>query len=229
MKIKKLKTSKLFWNKWPYKVCCHISGANKITIFGLDRALLWCDGKYSSLWNSAQRTPVDKDKLKKFILKSKDFILDKDQVQVRAEGSRFNLFLKDKDLLKKMCDELSPWITSVYGPTSDEEYEYLMNSDRKKILCDALPWGSFKYKVFLKERMKSDPREAFLHWANRYSEEEISISFSTKRWLNSEVFYKQDPFFYIKDDSMLTMIRLFLGDNIRVIHEYVTRDTVYKE
>lgn len=104
-----------------------------------------------------------------------------------------------------------------------------MNSDRKKILCDALPWGSFKYKVFLKERMKSDPREAFLHWANRYSEEEISISFSTKRWLNSEVFYKQDPFFYIKDDSMLTMIRLFLGDNIRVIHEYVTRDTVYKE
>ena len=107
MKIEKLKSSKLFWNKWPYKVCCQIGGANKITIFGLDRALLWCDGKYSSLWNSAQRTSVDKDALKKFILKSKDFIVDREQVQIRAEGDRFNLFLKDKNLLKKIHKELS--------------------------------------------------------------------------------------------------------------------------
>jgi len=229
MKIEKLKSSKLFWNKWPYKVCCRIGGANKITIFGLDRALLWCDGKYSSLWNSAQRTSVDKDALKKFILKSKDFIVDREQVQIRAEGDRFNLFLKDKDLLKKIHKELSPWITTIYGPTTDEEYNYLMENNKKKVLCDTLPRGTFKYKIFLKERMKSLARENFLLWSNRYTSEQILISPTTSKWLNGEKFYKQDPFFYIRDDAMLTMIRLFLGDNLKIVHEYVTRDKLIKE
>lgn len=229
MKIKKLKTSKLFWNKWPYKICCRISGANKITIFGPDRALDWCDGAFSSVFHSIQRGPVDRESLKKFILKSRDFIVDKDNVQVRAEGNRFNLFLKDQDLLKRINKELAPWITDVYGPTTEQEYEYLMNSDCKKILCDQLPHSSFKYKIFIKERMKANARELFLTWADRYSEEDIRISPSTKRWLNGNVFYKQDPFFYIKNDSMLTMVRLFLGDNVRVVHEYVRRDRVIKE
>ena len=77
--------------------------------------------------------------------------------------------------------------------------------------------------------MKSLARENFLLWSNRYTSEQILISPTTSKWLNGEKFYKQDPFFYIRDDAMLTMIRLFLGDNLKIVHEYVTRDKLIKE
>jgi hypothetical protein len=231
MSIKRLKSNKLFFNKWPYKVECNIGGANKITIYGIERATAWCEGVDSlpSNWRTNYNSHINKTELLKFIRSVEPFLEKKTELKVRAEGSHFNIFCKDSSLLSKMCKELKPWLKAVHGPTTQEEYDFLVSNDNKKVLCDNLPHENFKYKIFLKQKMKSTSRETFLSWTERYDEEQIKISPTTRNWLNGDLFYKQDPFFYIKDSSMLTMARLFLSDNIRIVHEFVPRKEVIKE
>jgi hypothetical protein len=77
--------------------------------------------------------------------------------------------------------------------------------------------------------MKGLNKESFLSWADRYGVDQIKISGTTRRWLSGGSFYKQDPFLYVKDGPMLTMTRLFLSDNIRIVHEFVPRKEVIKE
>lgn len=230
MSIKRLKSNKLFFNKWPYKVECHVGGANKITVYGLEKATAWCQGSYSlpSTWR-AYHNHIDKGELLKFIRSVEPFLEKKTELQVRAEGRHFNIFCKDKALLSKISKELKPWLVAIHGPTTQEEYDFLVSNENKKVLCDSLPHDSFKYKVFLKQNMKSNNRETFLAWSSRYSEDMIKISRTTLEWLDGRLFYKQDPFLYIKDSAMLTMTRLFLADNIRTVHEFVPRKEVIKE
>ena len=224
IQIKRLKTSKLFFNKWPYKVSCKVSGANKIVALGLDRAEKWCKGEWSTPFHSARFNVVDKPDLLKFVKSVKSLTLLKEDVKVRAEGAHFNMFLKDPTILKKIERKLSPWIESITEPNSQEEHDFLMSNNSKKVLCDEIPKGKYIFKVYLKESIKSDTREQFLQWSEKYDDDVIQISPTTLRWLAGQKWYKQDPFFYVNNASMMTMIRIFLGDNIRRVHEYVPRN-----
>ncbi len=223
--IKKQKTNKLFYNKWPYKVECLIPGANKITIYGPDRVLAWCNDDIRSLGGESRH--INKDEIRKFVNLSTPFIEDKENIKIRTEGGHFNLFFKDPALLDKIIKVLRPWVWNVFEPSSEKELNFLLDNENKKVLCDELPHERYTYKVIMRSS-RNGFKEQFLNWSQNYSEDMIKISGETKRWLNGTCAYKQDPFFYVKDGPMLTMTRLFLGDNVRRVYEYVPRSSLEK-
>ena len=224
IKIKRLKTNKLFFNKWPYKVACTVSGASKVVRLGVDRAEKWCKGEWTPPFNSSRMNVTDKSDLLKFIRSIKSLLPFEDNIKIRAEGAHFNMFFKDPELLKKIEKKFAPWIESISEPSSEEECNFLMSNDSRKVLCDEIPKSKYVFKVYLKEAIKSDTREQFLQWSKKYGDDVISISPETTRWLSGEKSWKQDPFFYVNNASMMTMVRIFLGDSVRRVYEYVPRN-----
>jgi hypothetical protein len=225
-KIKQLKSNKLFFGKWPFKLECRVKGANKITGLGVEKARDWCLGKLDLKYDYYHKNNVDKSELLKFINVIEPFLTD--EIQVRAETHHFNIFCKHIVLLDSMSRALDQWVYAVHQPETQEEIDYLLDNRNQKILCDKLPHGEYKFKIILRERMKYDTRKNFLSWIKKYNDT-ILISKTTEHWLDGKTMYKQDPFFYIKNDSLLTMIMLYLSSDIRKVHEYVPRNTITEE
>jgi hypothetical protein len=73
--------------------------------------------------------------------------------------------------------------------------------------------------------MPIDTRPKFLEWAKKYGSG-VSIADSTNRWLAGKTVYVQAPFMYVEDDKTLAMFGLFLGNNVRIVEEYVLRENL---
>lgn len=220
--IQKLKSSKLFYNKWPYKVECTIFGAYLVTRYRLDAVKAWCNGNSNvGIGNSYGAKNINKPDLLLFIGAVEQFISN-DDVQVRAEGSKLNLFCKDKTTLETIDSALTTWIRKISGPTTDEELEYLLSNGHKKRLCDKFPMGKYQYKVFFKYKISNEKKAQFLEWCLKY-QDKLKISRSTKTWLEGRKFYVQDPFMYAEDDKMLSMIGMFMSGNVKKVEHFILR------
>lgn len=217
MKIEKLKTSKLFYNKWPYKVTCEFKEASRFI-----NNRFW-SARYNFY---VDRLPAEeKAEVEKF-KKSVDLILKHD-VKHRVEYNHFNVFCDNKSTLEYVYKKMKPWVTHVYGPTTDEELAYLLNNGHKKRLCDSLPKDKFKYKIFFKTKMEESFRKNFYDWAIKLeSTEKVDISPATKRWLQGFSRWTQAPFMYVEDSSTLSMVGLFLSSNVKVIEEFIPRESI---
>lgn len=228
MPIKKLKSNKLFYNKWPYKVECFVLGANKIIFYGANGVTKWCNGTVGHpVARGYNDHVINKHTLKEFVGAVTPYLGRKDEIQIRAEGAHFNLFCKDSDIFNNIISNLNSWIRSVYEPASEEELEFLLDNNNKRLLCDKIPYEKYNYKIVMKGH-GTDIKEQFYNWSKNYGEDKIKISPQTIRWMTGYYYYKQDPFFYVSNGPMLTMARLFLGDQVSRVYEYVPRDTLEK-
>jgi hypothetical protein len=226
MKLKLQKNNKLFYGKWPYKIECAINGADSIRFIGAANTLAWCNGEPIAVPKWGYFSGIDKPDLAAFIRAGSEFIEDKENFKWRAEGRHFNFFCKTEDDLNKIKKNLKRWIIECYGPRNKEELEFLM-SNNKKVLCDALPFDDFVYKVYVKEKMKDDARIKFYQWAGKQGVDKIKFTgWNSSSWFSGQQRYMQNPFFYVKDLKTMSMVSLFLGDNIKVINEHVVRDAL---
>lgn len=219
--IQKLKSSKLFYNKWPYKVECTVFGAYIVGRFKLPHVKAWCNGDNSFCSGTYGSKNINRANLLVFVEAVEDF-LSNDQVQIRTEGSRFNLFCKEKSVLEEIDKSLQKWIRKISGPTTDEELEYLLSNGHKKRLCDKFPMGKYQYKVFLKYKIPEEKRRQFVEWCANY-QDKLKISKTSQRWLEGNKFYVQDPFMYVEDERMLSMIGMFLGGHIKKVEHFILR------
>jgi hypothetical protein len=208
---------------------CLVGGASKIIYHGVETTLNWCDGKtdLKSRFRVYGQPPTDKTRLKEFAGAVSTFLERKEEIQIRVEGSHFNLFCKDTDIFNSIVSKLNNWINNIYEPSSQEELEFLLDNNNKRILCDKLPYEKYTYKVVMKGA-GTNISDQFYNWSKNYGEDKIKISPQTIKWMTGYYYYKQDPFFYVADGPMLTMARLFLGDRVRKVYEYVPRDTLEK-
>lgn len=216
MKIEKLKTSKLFYNKWPYKVACRLAHVNTIISNGNRSA-------YGYYGYRNKVTPEEQIELDTFSKAVKPLL--KEDVKYRVEQSHFNIFCSDKKLLEKINKRLKKWIQNIYGPTNDEELAYLTNNGHKKRLCDKLPKGGYQYRVYFKSLMNDTTKESFLNWVSKY-QGKLEVSGATKRWLEGNHRYCQAPFMYVKDGATLSMVGLFLANNLKLVEEFVLRESI---
>lgn len=213
MKIEKLKTSKLFYNKWPYKVTCIIVHARSI--------MNNTNGYYYGY--RKRISPEEEAEIENF-RKAVNSFLKKD-IKYRAEHNHFNIFCDDKALLKKISKKLEPWIQNIYGPQSDEELKYLKDNGHKKRVCDKFPFGKFEYRVYFKTNMPGTLKESFKNWIEKYNGK-IRCSDSSKQWLSNEHRYHQSPFCYVEDGATLSMIGLFLANHIKITEQFVLRESI---
>ena len=67
MQIQKLTSSKLFYNKWPYKIECYILGASRLRWQGVETTKDFCLGELTpTLWSwqsNDKLSPDDKTNL----------------------------------------------------------------------------------------------------------------------------------------------------------------------
>ena len=220
--IQKLKSSKLFYNKWPYKIECRQAGASRVIHGGITLCKEWCTtgkGIPFGHYNSAPDTVT----FLEFINAVEPFLHRKEEIQIRVENSHFNFFCKDLAVLEEINSAVSKWVKKISGPTTQEELEFLLNNGHKKILCDILPKDKYKYRVFFKSRFPADKRSAFVVWANRYGDNMI-ISETSRRWLVGSRNYAQDPFMYVIDDKMLSMVGLYLSGYVKKTEEFILRE-----
>lgn len=217
MKIEKLKTSKLFYSKWPYKVACYIENVNTV-ISNTKRVA-------TNNWYGYRRkvTPEQQLQLDAFG-KAVRPLLKKD-IKFRVEQNHFNIFCSDIKTLTQINKRLKPWIQNIYGPTSNEELEYLTANGHKKRVCDKFPKGIYQYRVYFKTSMPDTMRESFLNWALKY-EGKLALSASTKKWCEGNHRYFQAPFMYVKDGATLSMVGLFLATNLKLVEEFVLRESI---
>ena len=241
MVIQPLKSSKLYYNKWPYKVECYQPGSSRIIRSSKKIVDLWCTGvdtNISKYWDQLYsynrvlpletRTVILKEELLAFSNAVEPY-LDCPRVQIRTEGSKFNLFCKDKETLESISRDLEKWITKINGPVNQEEYDYLMQNGRRKIICDQLPKnGLFQYRVYLSLKWSAEERIKFYNWAK--NSDNFDIPQGTESWLlgipPSHKWKQINPFIYVKNEKPLTMVNLFAGSNIRKIEEFVLRNTI---
>ena len=223
MIIQKLKSSKLFFNKWPYKVECIQAGASRVVHSGVGLCRHWCDTGKGMRFGQYDPKILDVKKFLAFVNAIEPFLDRKEEVQIRVENSHLNLFCKDPNVLEEIDDALDQWIRKISGPTTQEELEFLLSNGHKKILCDTYPKEMYKYRVFFKSKFPTDKRSAFLTWADKYGNR-IVISETSRRWLMSQRYYAQDPFMYVIDDKMLSMVGLYLSGYVKKTEEFILRE-----
>ena len=220
MSILKKKTHKLFYNKWPFKIECYAKHASTVYRLGVTETINWLNGDttHSWRWKGATKAEVQK------FLDAFSTIVGS-EMQIRTEGGHFNIFMKDKTLYKKVIHVMDPWIQAVTEPGSEEEYDFLTSNTSKKVLCNELPKGGFRYRVFIRTKMKPDARLNFYSWVSRYTGK-FDIAWTTTKWLTGDRVYTQDPFFYVCDQPTLSMAGLYLGDNLKRVEEFIPRDKI---
>lgn len=232
MKLPKQKVNKLFYNKWPYKVSCYIKGAHLVRLQGIDRLRIMAADVGSIFadeqWGWGARRAVltlDKDDILAFTEAVTPFMNMIEEVQIRVEGARFNLFCKDINIKDDMGKALLPWLLSVQGPESQEELEFLL-AENHKVICETLPHGKFKFKVLMKDWIKTPEIKQHINdYLKKLDPESVKISPQTVKWLDGKLNYKQDPFFYLVDDKALLFLRLMTTD-IKRVYEYVERNSI---
>lgn len=220
MRILKLKTNKLFYNKWPYKVECKITKANYIARLGLPRIRSWIEGdtRDSFLWKGAVKGEVLP------FINQLESIVDK-EFKIRSESNTISFFIKDKSVLQEITTKFNKWIISITEPNNDAEYEFLISNTSKKILCNTYPKGKYRYRIYIQTKMQPNNREQFLLWTERYGDK-FNIVGSTRKWLAGDKKWVMDPFLYVLDDSTLSLTGLYLGANVRRVEEFIPRSKI---
>lgn len=152
------------------------------------------------------------------------YFLDQD-IKIRAEGSIFSIYCKEEQLFDNMCRKLNFWIAEVFVPATSAEQTFLIDNNRKKIICNHLPFNNYQYRVNLKTVMPEKTKEQFYNWISNYAGK-IQVPKGTLNWLNSKKHWVVNPSFYVKDGPTLSMVGLFLGDRISSIQEFVPRSMI---
>jgi hypothetical protein len=215
-------TKRLYFNKWPIKVECYLRGSNKIARIGATQTLAWCEGR-GKVWDVEKN--INLQDLKSFTEKT-IAILEGKECQIRTEGNHFNIFCKDRALLESIKKEMNPWIRCITEPENDQQYEFLISQGHKKVICKEYPYGQFRYRIYLKDRVQPELKQNFLAWVNKTSTDSILISGATESWLSGERKFKQDPFFYVLDEKTLSMILLYVGNNVKKVQEFILRSNI---
>ena len=229
MKIQKLNSSKLFYNKWPYKMECYISGASRLRWLGVEITKEFCLGELTPTlysWQSNDRLNLkDKSALLEFTNGLEPFLKLKDQLQTRVEGRHYNIFCKDRVLLENIYNAVAPWVQRVSGPTTKEELDYMLDNGHRKILRDVLPKDGYKYKVYFRESWPMEGRVEFANWSAKFPNT-INISQSSLKWLECRQKWLYNPFMYVKDEKTLTMVGLFTSGNVKRVEEFILRENL---
>lgn len=200
--MQQLTTNKLFYNKYRYKIDCNVKGIGHIRARS-DESM------YKEIYN--------------FHAISKT-ITNHNDVKTRSENNIHSFFFNDKELIPQIEKKVGKWIVGITSPANEEELSVLESDGPKKVMCNELPKGGFKYKMHLRPSMSKENRNKFAYWAEKnYS---IKYSGKTRTWLEGRTVYYPEPFIYIKDSPTLSMVLLFIGSDHRKLEEYIPRSSI---
>lgn len=215
MIIKSLKNSKLYYGKWPYKIVCAISNARTL-MCRFNTKMYAAKSYYSNELIYKEHTAFLK-KFKKY---------KEDNLKIRVEGHKFSIFCLSIDQVEAINKSIGKWITSIHGPSTSEEETFMLDNGRRKILCDKIPDGRFKFRIYFRNSMNYEARQVCLKYINNISDK-VKLSKSTLLWITSKYRnWMQSPFMYVEDEKTLSLLGLILSNNVQCVEEFILRDSI---
>lgn len=206
--MKRLKTNRVFYKKWTYKIHC-----NRVKLAGSYLS----DQGYLLRNQSSLKFNIALDKFRH------------EDMQLRHEGNYTSIFCNDPLLVEKLILTLSDFVLQVYEPASKAELDFFKNNSANKIICDRYPYDLYRYRINLIYQIDVDTKQKFLNWAEKQGLEKIRISNATSRWLSDTIYWTQTPFMYVSNSQVLSMVCLYLGNNIKKVEEFVLRSSINSE
>ena len=212
-------TNKLFYGKYPYRVETVIAGAARLNFWGADKTIAFLRGDiHLNHWEKFSDN--EKDNLCKFaelLKKYKEL-----GVKTRAEWETMNLYCSDVNIYRKMQKDFTHWVYSISEPANNTDLDKL-SSNPSHHLCKHLPHNRYTHKVVLRSNMPHHQRLKFMGWLENYKDS-IKPSKGTVKWLQGSNQYLQDPFVYLDNPRQLTLVGMFLGNDLRKVQEFVLQD-----
>jgi len=239
-------TRKLFYKKFPYKATINLKEAGFIRyanrkdlerLFIADCYEQWggvrfgFDNQYSTwvrkdrfinnrnerIWNSRFRLFA----LYKWLeTNRKEYPND---INIRNEGDSFSIFTTYKDVWDNFVAEFKDNIVDIVWPKDKVHEQYLL-ANPDNIICKNLPYGKYRYKINLKTRHEGNLKGLRV-WIKNY-DGEIQVAESLLNDLERGYTYLENRGLYVADSGMITLIQMYLGNNVRSITQYITDDEI---
>ncbi len=220
MLYQKKKTRKKFYNKYPFKIALFTQMAKSIdySICKIQKS-----SKIHTFGNQARRM-AKQDVIQDLAVQLEPFFKDAN-CRRRLEGYHLNIFTLTKEDFDKILQITERYVTEVHEPGSEEDLKFFEENSAKKILTDKLPYGSFKYKIYIRHTMDHERRLKLANFVKK-SPDNVKVSKQSQDWMTLKQRWVWAPYMFLKDSSSLTMISLFLGTDIKKIEEYVLREEI---
>lgn len=168
---------------------------------------------------------IDSNKLIKFMEDSKEFFQN-DNVKKRIERDYIDFYLLNEEDFNRIQTTLKQYVVGITSPDDAELTTLLENT--KYTLCDKLPHDKYRYKITFKD-MPVKVRNDLIAWAERYTDNEIYITKSTRNHFKSVRYHYGTHYFYVKDSKMITLVAMAASGYIRRTDEYVVRNSINTE
>jgi hypothetical protein len=228
LKIKEVAIKKLFYKKWLFKIVVECGGISSLHRKGVEYVRDVQPIFSSNTWARASIDHVVQNRKDLIhIASTLENLLTIDKYQIRAEGSSCAIFTNSELLVNKIKVYLTNFVTEIHRPANDIQATFL-SCNKNKVLCNDLPLEGYRYKVYFKngDVVKSDMSK-FLQWADRFKDGRIYIPRGTRRILAGETYaYFYGHYFYAKDQKMVSMALLVMGDHLNKSEEFVLKSEV---
>jgi hypothetical protein len=219
-----VKTSSLFWKKFPYKVVVEANWAGSVRYANyeaLDKIDAGISKKDSNFYNDILLTyPRELRRALEFIDR-----YDKDDLRFRCEGRYLSLFFKDRNILGAIQTEFGNNVAEFHTPASDEVLDRMLN--HKIIVKDHLIHGC-RYKVMLRDRMelltdasKSNLARLLKNNTDRYANVDKLITDLEHRRK-----YIWQTYIYARESKDLLMLQMIAQPVVREVIKIVTHAEV---
>jgi hypothetical protein len=215
----KQKTDRLFYNKWPYKVTCNVAGAHYIRTFG-NVAIQHPDSiVFPKRWHHDHELNQNII-LRRFIKEAREFLQDPN-IKRRIENRFIEFYVLTKEEFDRLHLTLKEFVVKITEPENKQDLDTLLEN-KKYILCDRLPHNKYRYKITFKD-MSVKIRNDLITWAEKYNNDDIYITKSTRNHFKSIKHHYGSHYFYVKDSKMITLVAMAAGGYVRRTDEYVVR------
>jgi len=220
MRPPRLKTNKLFFKKWPYKISCGITGAWLIRAFGSAKVANMTPDVLESFTYRNNLNHMQKALLKEFAELTSEYFKN-ESIRTRIDSRSVDFYLENLNQCDIVLNKLEKFVISVTEPKSNEVVEYLKNNTNQ-IICNKYPFGKYQYKVTFKE-MPIKVRNNLIEWAEKYDNDDIHIKESTKIHFKGIKHRWGTHYFYVKNNKIITLISLIVAGYISKTEQFVIK------
>ena len=148
-------------------------------------------------------------------------------VKTRFERSCLTIFCLDAETFDALTTKFLRCALEAYSPASEQEAQYLTESNTRIVLCDKFPHDRYQYKIYFKYDTPGDIRQNFSIWLKKYCNR-TRMSIRTIEWLKLAT-RSCVPFICVDDSNMVSMIGLFMYDHIKYMEHFVLRSSINTE
>lgn len=210
--MKTFNITKLFYNKFPYKLVLVEPGIAPVK------------GTLS------QQRLLEKN----LLALAKAVKENKDNQRVRREGRRYSFFFKDYSFFEKVVKKFHLLLIEFHRP-ANKDILNLLERNRRIEVKKSLPYEC-RYKIYIKTYIRPHDAQfdSIMNFV-RNQGDKVILTNSVKRVLEKKSGYCPNSYFYVKDSKTLLMIQMLAQSIIKetiefkIVDKEISKEVEYDE